>query len=74
MFCDVQYMPSASAFVPMYVAAEDVPKPYTVGSLFKYTEVSTVQIMFIVIMIMSCSFKVAQEHCIVGMSTEHSMF
>ncbi|CAM9865180.1 unnamed protein product [Discosporangium mesarthrocarpum] len=32
-----QYKPSASTFVPIYVNIEEVPRPYTVGSLFRYT-------------------------------------
>jgi dipeptidase len=35
-----QYKPSVSTFVPLYVAADDVPAPYTCGSLFSYTKVS----------------------------------
>lgn len=32
-----QYKPSASTFIPLYVGMEDIPEPYTVGSLFAYS-------------------------------------
>eukprot|EP00752_Nemacystus_decipiens_P011297 g10039.t1 len=33
-----QYKPSMSTFIPIYVGAEEVPRPYTIGSLFRFSK------------------------------------
>lgn len=35
-----QQQPSSSVFIPLYLALESVPKPFTRGSLFRYSEES----------------------------------
>ncbi|CAM9357293.1 unnamed protein product [Hapterophycus canaliculatus] len=33
-----QYKPSMSTFIPIYVGAEEVPRPYTIGSLLRFSK------------------------------------
>ncbi|CAM9331787.1 unnamed protein product [Ascophyllum nodosum] len=36
-----QYKPSMSTFIPLYVSIDEVPRPYTVGSLFRFSNDSS---------------------------------